>query len=103
MWYGERDPRFRLEGAIAVHDALTYVSLVLFSGHLYLAILHPATRHALRGITAGSVRADWAVAHHAKWVAGLRSGADAESPSVTPSQIDTVVAHRRTPADRRTA
>ena len=32
-----------------------YVSLVLLVGHLYLAVIHPATRHALRGITAGSV------------------------------------------------
>ena len=30
-----------------------YVSLVLLVGHLYLALIYPATRHALRGMTLG--------------------------------------------------
>ena len=37
-------------------------------GHLYLALIHPATRHALRGMTLGDVREDWAEEHHPKWV-----------------------------------
>jgi formate dehydrogenase subunit gamma len=68
LWLGERDTRFRLEGTIVVHDALTYVSLVLLTGHLYLAVIHPQTRHALRGMTLGDVREDWAAVHHARWV-----------------------------------
>ncbi|MGH7337122.1 MAG: SDR family NAD(P)-dependent oxidoreductase [Myxococcota bacterium] len=64
LWYGERDTRYRLPGAVALHDALTYASLLLV---LYLAVLHPATRHALRGITLGSVDEEWARRHHAKW------------------------------------
>ena len=67
LWYGERDTRFRLSGTIFLHDALMYVSLVIVLGHLYLALVHPATRHSLRGMTLGSVRADWARRHHAKW------------------------------------
>lgn len=67
LWYGERDTRYRLPGAVALHDALTYASLLLVLGHLYLAVLHPATRHALRGITLGSVDEEWARRHHAKW------------------------------------
>lgn len=67
LWYGERDTRFRFPGTVALHDALTYVSVVLVVGHLYLAVLHPATRHALRGMTLGSVREDWAREHHTKW------------------------------------
>ena len=54
-----------------LHDSLMYVSLVLLTGHLYLALIHPATRHSLRGMTAGSVREDWARKHHAKWVREL--------------------------------
>ena len=50
-----------------LHDGLMYVSLLLLVGHLYLALIHPATRHALRGMTLGSVNADWAARHHAKW------------------------------------
>jgi formate dehydrogenase subunit gamma len=67
LWYGERDTRFRLAGTVFLHDALMYLSVVIVLGHLYLAVIHPATRHALRGMTLGSVRADWARRHHAKW------------------------------------
>ncbi len=68
LWYGERDTRFRLPGTVFLHDALMYVSLVLLTGHLYLALIHPTTRHSLRGMTKGDVREDWARKHHAKWV-----------------------------------
>jgi formate dehydrogenase subunit gamma len=67
LWYGERDTRFRLGGTVFLHDALMYVSVVIVVGHLYLALIHPKTRHALRGMTLGTVREDWARAHHAKW------------------------------------
>ena len=43
LWYGERDTRFRLANALLVHDWLMYVSLVLFLGHLYLALILPST------------------------------------------------------------
>jgi formate dehydrogenase subunit gamma len=68
LWLGERDTRFRFANTILVHDGLMYVSLVLLVGHLYLALIYPATRHALRGMTLGSVRRDWAYRHHRKWV-----------------------------------
>lgn len=67
LWLGERDPRWRFASTILVHDGLMYVSLVLLVGHLYLALIYPSTRHALRGMTVGSVRRDWAREHHAKW------------------------------------
>ena len=68
LWLGERDHRFLLDGAGSVHDALMYLSVGLLAGHLYLAVIHPRTRHALRGITLGDVREDWAREHHPKWV-----------------------------------
>ena len=64
LWYGERDTRFRFASTILLHDGLMYVSLVLLVGHLYLALIYPATRHALRGMTLGIGRADWAREHH---------------------------------------
>ena len=67
LWLGERDTRFRFASTVVLHDGLMYVSLILLIGHLYLAVIHPATRHALRGITLGTVRRDWAQEHHAKW------------------------------------
>jgi len=68
LWLGERDTAYRFASTLLVHDWLMWVALVLLVGHLYLAVIHPATRHALRGMTRGSVRYEWAEAHHPKWV-----------------------------------
>ena len=68
LWYGERNNSFRFASTILLHDGLMYVSIVLLIGHLYLALIYPSTRHALRGMTTGSVRSDWAREHHRKWV-----------------------------------
>jgi formate dehydrogenase subunit gamma len=68
LWLGERDHRFQFASTILLHDWLMYLSLVLLVGHLYLALIYPATRHSLRGMTSGSVRSDWAERHHAKCV-----------------------------------
>jgi formate dehydrogenase subunit gamma len=68
LWLGERNHAFQWSSTILLHDGLMYVSLVLLVGHLYLALIYPSTRHALRGMTTGSVRRDWARRHHPKWV-----------------------------------
>jgi formate dehydrogenase subunit gamma len=68
LWYGERNTGVRLPGTVFLHDTLTYLSIILVVGHLYLAVIYPKTRHALRGITLGTVSEDWARVHHAKWV-----------------------------------
>jgi formate dehydrogenase subunit gamma len=67
LWFGEGDTRYRFASTVILHDGLMYVSLVLVAGHLYLTLIHPATRHSLRGMTLGNVRGDWATRHHAKW------------------------------------
>jgi formate dehydrogenase subunit gamma len=67
LWLGERDTRFRFASTVILHDGLMYISLGLLVGHLYLAVIHPATRHALRGITVGTVSEEWATRHHSKW------------------------------------
>jgi formate dehydrogenase subunit gamma len=72
LWLGERDHRFLLDGTGTVHETVTLVSVALLAGHLYLAVIHPTTRHALRGMTTGEVREDWAREHHEKWVEGER-------------------------------
>jgi formate dehydrogenase subunit gamma len=69
LWYGERDTRFRFAQTILIHDWLMYVSFFLFIGHLYLSVVHPATRHALNGMTRGWVNESWATRHHPKWAA----------------------------------
>ena len=51
-----------------------YISVVIVVGHLYLSLIHPTTRHALRGMTLGTVREDWARKHHSKWTSQPRNG-----------------------------
>jgi formate dehydrogenase subunit gamma len=75
LWLGERDHRFIFAGTGTVHDLLTLFSVLLLVGHLYLALIHPSTRHALRGMTLGEVDEDWARRHHAKWVEAERRSA----------------------------
>jgi formate dehydrogenase subunit gamma len=70
LWGGEQDTRFRFASTVILHDGLLYASLVLLLGHLYLALIHPTTRHALRGMTVGTVREDWARRHHSRWNPG---------------------------------
>jgi formate dehydrogenase subunit gamma len=55
----------------ALHGLLAGATGVLVGMHVYLGLLHPATRHALRGMTHGTVRRDWAEEHHGRWLAEL--------------------------------
>ena len=86
LWLGERNTDIRLGGTIYLHDALMYISVVIVVGHLHLALINRSTRHSLHGITLGTVREDWADAHHAKWL-DATPAADAATPLVpdTPS------------------
>ncbi len=68
LWFGERNTQLRFASTVLVHDGLMYLALALLVGHLYLAVIHPATRHALRGMTVGTVSEDWAKLHHPKWL-----------------------------------
>jgi formate dehydrogenase subunit gamma len=52
----------------AFHGLAAGAAAALVAGHIYLALVHPGTRPAFRGITLGSVRRDWAEHHHAAWV-----------------------------------
>lgn len=80
LWYGERNTDYRWTSSILLHDWLTVASVFLLTGHLYLTLIHPTTRHSLRGMTLGSVREDWAQEHHAKW-----GGRPADSRAAVPT------------------
>jgi len=75
LWYGERDTRFRFANALLIHDWLMYISLLIFLGHLYFALILPSTRHSLSGMTRGWVRRDWAERRHPEWVAEVDASA----------------------------
>jgi formate dehydrogenase subunit gamma len=83
MWYGERDTRYRFAGTVTIHDWGTWLLTLLVLGHVYLAVLNPATRKALRGMTLGDVDREWAREHHRKWVeAEEASGAADAGPQI---------------------
>ncbi len=67
LWLGERNTRFRLDGTIVLHDGAMFAAVALVLGHLFLALVWPTTRPALRGMVRGDVDARWAQEHHAKW------------------------------------
>jgi formate dehydrogenase subunit gamma len=60
----------------APHGLAAGAAAALVAGHIYLALIHPSTRPALRGITRGSVRRDWAEEHHAEWVTAVDARRD---------------------------
>jgi formate dehydrogenase subunit gamma len=62
-----------------IHSGMAVAMVVLIGGHVYMAVLNPATRHALRGMTIGDVDRDWAEHHHPRWDAV--AGGDPVDPS----------------------
>jgi formate dehydrogenase subunit gamma len=64
LWLGERNTDFRLPGTIALHDVAMFAGGALVAGHVVMAF---ATPPALEGMLHGTVPADWAAEHHAKW------------------------------------
>jgi formate dehydrogenase subunit gamma len=74
LWQNRRFPYPVVTQANTIHTALAYIALAVFMGHLYLAVIHPATRHALQGMVGGHVRADWAQHHHRAWSASAAEG-----------------------------
>jgi formate dehydrogenase subunit gamma len=83
LWLGERDTRFRFASTVILHDGLMFAALALFVGHLYLAVIHPTTRHSLRGMALGSVRADWARTHYPEWSAATSRSSTTQDGSRT--------------------
>ena len=52
--------------AKAAHVVTAYTTALLVAGHLYMALINPSTRPALRGMISGRVDADWVREHHTR-------------------------------------
>lgn len=59
---------------LAIHVFCFLVWIPLIIGHLFLALVLPGTRPALRGMLTGRVPRDWARHHHPRWVEELEAG-----------------------------
>lgn len=51
-----------------LHGPFAVLTSLLIAGHIYMAVLNPSTRPALRGMTRGSVDRTWAEHHFPRWV-----------------------------------
>jgi formate dehydrogenase subunit gamma len=86
LYVGERNTNYRFSGTVLTHDFASLAITFLVCGHLYLALLHPATRAALSGVVSGEVDEAWARANHAKWVAQVGAASDqAEAAAAAPT------------------
>ena len=56
------------EGAGGLHAAFAVLTGILVAAHVFMAVVNPATRHALNAMVHGRVRRSWAAQHHPRWV-----------------------------------
>ena len=53
--------------AAELHKLAVIVAAVVVGAHIYMAMLNPRTRGAMRGIVTGRVDRRWAAQHHPRW------------------------------------
>jgi formate dehydrogenase subunit gamma len=51
-----------------LHGPFALLTSALIAAHIFMAVVNPSTRHALRGMTLGSVDREWAAHHFPRWV-----------------------------------
>ena len=56
------------DDAGGLHATAVIVAMVLLGAHIFMAVLNPATNHALNGMVFGRVRRSWAAQHHGGWL-----------------------------------
>jgi len=56
------------DNAGGAHVTAVVVAAVLLGAHVFMAVLNPATNHALNGMVFGRVRRSWAAKHHGGWL-----------------------------------
>jgi formate dehydrogenase subunit gamma len=66
-----------------LHGPFAFLTSALIAGHIFMAVINPSTRHALRGMTAGSVDREWASHHFPLWVDEVDG--ERPAPPVSPS------------------
>jgi formate dehydrogenase subunit gamma len=62
-----------------LHGPFAFLTSALIAGHIFMAVINPSTRHALRGMTLGTVERSWAEHHFPRWVDEV-SGEPSDDP-----------------------
>jgi len=65
--------------ALVVHVGGFLAWIPAFCVHIFMAVINPGTRPALRAMVRGDVDRDWAAHHHARWLASIEQ--DPSDPS----------------------
>ena len=72
MWFNTFFPAGLVRWAYPVHDLAAFMMATAITGHLYLAIIHPKSNPALKGIITGYVKTSFAKHHYGKWYARVK-------------------------------
>ncbi len=67
-----------------LHGPFAFLTTALIAAHIFMAVVNPSTRHALRGMTLGTVDRDWAAHHFPLWVDELDREGKPDAPSRGP-------------------
>ena len=65
-----------------VHAGLFILVLFFVAGHVYMALLHPSTRHSFWGIVTGNVDWEWAFHHHPEWAKEMNESNASENKTL---------------------
>ena len=67
MWFKASFPVWLVQWSYPIHDICMILATTMVLMHGYLGSLHPGSGESFWGMWKGTVRADWAKSHHAKW------------------------------------
>ena len=72
-------PAALLQWMVFLHDIAFIVSGAMLFVHIYLGVIHPLMTESWKAITKGTLSADYARKHHAKWYDEVTKGKEVES------------------------
>ena len=80
MWFFKTiAPSALLQWMVFLHDIAFIVSGAMLFLHIYLGVIHPLMTESWKAITKGTLSADYARKHHAKWYDEATKGKEVES------------------------
>ena len=74
MWFKESFPIGLVQWSYPIHDICMILATTMVCMHAYLGSFHPGSGESFWGMWKGTVRADWAAHHHAKWYEKVTGG-----------------------------
>lgn len=79
MWFAKTAaPAALLQWMVFIHDIAFIVSGTMLFVHIYLGVIHPLMTESWKAITKGTLSADYARKHHAKWYNEVTKNKEAE-------------------------